>query len=456
MSYDGKRENSIAVSSSAVSTFSSTTEPLRHDLQTIYDQLPVALALIDPRLRFTIINHYLANLFGKTGAALIGRPVSELFPDEQLDLTSAIDYARRRQPIPTSVLYCKESQQVFSIRLQATYDAQDNVSGLLLVVFEFSDQQIAGSALRESQEHYRNLVELNPQIAWTANPTGQVLDISRQFEKITGYSADIALGDSWLSCIHQDDRQRAVDSWDLAIRQGTPFDMELRLRHTGRGWSWMRTRAAASYDSAGNIVRWYGSSEDIHERKLLELKLVKANRRLEIQARTDALTRLPNRREFKKVFTQEFIRSRQLQAPLGLIMIDIDHFKLFNDGYGHLAGDACLRLVARALQKSFRRSVDLVARYGGEEFAAILPNTHEAGICLVAQQIMTAIDKLSIRHFDSNTKQITVSLGLTVYHPDQHPDDIEQADILSAADRALYLAKHKGRNQFCLMSIADI
>ncbi|SUP97659.1 diguanylate cyclase [Yersinia ruckeri] len=231
--------------------------------------------------------------------------------------------------------------------------------------------------------------------------------------------------------------------------------MEVRFCHVERGWNWMRLRATPSLNSNGEVTCWYGTAEDIHERKLLELKLLKANRRLEIQARTDSLTKLPNRREFKKVLTHEFLRAKRTETPLALLMIDIDYFKNFNDHYGHISGDACLRLVARALRKSLKRGTDIVARYGGEEFAAILPDTDQAGAALVAKHILESIRLMGIKHIDSQFQKVTISIGVSFYHPRIHSTGIEQSHLLLAADKALYFSKNNGRNQYNIEKLPE-
>lgn len=311
------------------------------------------------------------------------------------------------------------------------------------------------AALRSSKEHYRNMVELNPQIPWTAAPDGRITDISSRFEKITGFTRKQALEDEWVRTIHTEDRHIALVSWEHSLRTGESLDIEIRFCHVEKGWNWMRIRATPSLDTDGNVICWYGTAEDVHERKLLELKLVKANRRLEIQARTDSLTKLPNRREFKKVLSHEFLRAKRTDTPLALLMIDIDYFKNFNDHYGHVSGDACLRLVARALRKSLKRSTDIVARYGGEEFSAILPDTDEAGAALVAKHILESIRIMGIKHADSEFQKVTISIGASFYHPLVHSPDIDQSHLLLAADKALYFSKNNGRNQYNIQKLAE-
>jgi two-component system, cell cycle response regulator len=164
-------------------------------------------------------------------------------------------------------------------------------------------------------------------------------------------------------------------------------------------------------------------------------------------ANIDGLTQIPNRRCFDRVLQQEWKRLRREQAPLSLILCDIDFFKLYNDHYGHLAGDDCLKQVAQAIQQSVHRPADLAARYGGEEFAVILPGTSAEGAFQVAAQIQAALAKLSLPHGRSLvSRTVTVSMGVATLTPAL---EFSPEELIGAADRALYSAKSEGRNQYC-------
>ncbi len=175
------------------------------------------------------------------------------------------------------------------------------------------------------------------------------------------------------------------------------------------------------------------------------IELKRARDTLARLATTDGLTGLANRRSFDDRLAAEHRRLSRGGGELSLILLDIDHFKLFNDTYGHLAGDDCLRQVGRALQGVVRRPADLAARYGGEEFACILPETDAAGVLAIAEQVRTAIAGLNIPHAASRTSDhVTASLGVvTVVCTPEQP----VGDIVAAADAGLYRAKETGRNR---------
>lgn len=161
----------------------------------------------------------------------------------------------------------------------------------------------------------------------------------------------------------------------------------------------------------------------------------------------DGLTEIPNRRFFDEQFADEWSRALRTRTVLSLIICDIDYFKDFNDHYGHLVGDDCLRAVAHELEVHARRAGDSVARFGGEEFAIILPGTGAEDAMSLAEQIRTGVKSLGIAHAGSHVSdQVTISMGVASIIPslDSKPDQ-----LLRRADEALYSAKHRGRDRVC-------
>ncbi|WP_318769706.1 diguanylate cyclase [Tepidimonas sp.] len=170
-----------------------------------------------------------------------------------------------------------------------------------------------------------------------------------------------------------------------------------------------------------------------------------ANRRLEAFSRIDGLLGIANRGYFEQRLREEVARHARQRRPLALVMVDVDHFKRYNDRYGHQAGDACLRAVAQALGTVVRREPDLLARYGGEELVALLGDTDLAGACVVAQRAVAAVQALGLRHEASDTAAVvTISAGAAALVP-QGPEDA--ARLVQQADTALYAAKRSGRNR---------
>ncbi len=181
----------------------------------------------------------------------------------------------------------------------------------------------------------------------------------------------------------------------------------------------------------------------LREMTLLYARVADLNDRLEQMAVTDGLTGLANRRHFNQTLDREWRRARREIDLVSLLMIDIDHFKGYNDRLGHLAGDECLRRVARAIGSCVRRPLDLAARYGGEEFAIVLPGTDAAGALAVAQRVREAVAAVALPHPDTG-KPVSVSIGIATLRP--IADDAETL-LIAASDEALYRAKSAGRDR---------
>ena len=184
---------------------------------------------------------------------------------------------------------------------------------------------------------------------------------------------------------------------------------------------------------------------DITERKQTEAAIQKANQELQRLAITDGLTQVANRRQFDEYLHSQWQKLVRENATLSLIVCDIDYFKLYNDNYGHQAGDECLRVVAKAISRAVKRPADLVARYGGEEFAVILPHTDELGAIAVAENIAEEVQKSKILHSESTVSEyVTLSIGIASTNPSS---EYTPEVLFSVADKGLYEAKKQGKNR---------
>ena len=185
--------------------------------------------------------------------------------------------------------------------------------------------------------------------------------------------------------------------------------------------------------------------------KQLEMSrdLAAANRELEKLSRQDGLTGIANRRYFDSYLVTELRRGVRDRQPLSLILSDVDHFKAYNDCYGHQAGDDCLRRVALALSSTSRRPADLAARYGGEEFAIVLPGTVSDGAVDVAKAVSRAIDGLAITHARAADQKITLSQGIVSLILEK---ETSSEELIQRADQALYQAKQQGRNRYVVFA----
>ena len=195
---------------------------------------------------------------------------------------------------------------------------------------------------------------------------------------------------------------------------------------------------------SGEVSGIVGALRDISATKEIEDQLSQANQRLAALADRDWLTGLANRRVFNDALFREWNAAKRGQSCVGLIMIDVDWFKPFNDRYGHPAGDECLRQVGAAIATAIHRPRDLAARYGGEEFVVLLPDTDESGTGVVAECIRQAVFRLAITHVDNSNGVVTVSAGVASIEACSHE---KPALLVGLSDRALYRAKEAGKNK---------
>lgn len=193
--------------------------------------------------------------------------------------------------------------------------------------------------------------------------------------------------------------------------------------------------------------------EAFRELRELQKELEAKNAELQRLSAIDGLTGIPNRRSFDEYIEKEWGRAVREETCLSLLLIDIDFFKKYNDGYGHQGGDDCLQKVAAALAGTMRRASDMVARYGGEEFAVVLPNTDLEGAMVIAEELRQSVEKLALKHEFSDAGDIvSISLGAAGIPP-QCGDD--PASLIALADEALYGAKAAGRNRVCAAKKGD-
>jgi len=231
-----------------------------------------------------------------------------------------------------------------------------------------------------------------------------------------------------------------------ALRAGSEGGtLEYRERKRGGEYFWVEGSLRVYRDPAtGRPIGYLNLVRDITERKRSEENLQSAYRAMETLVVVDALTGIANRRRFDDALAAEWRRASREGSKLSLLLIDADHFKRYNDTYGHVRGDSCLKQIAEAALDVVLRPGDLVARYGGEEFAVILPGTDELGAKGVAEEICQAIRNRRLPHEGNAPGIVTVSIGCATIIPQRGKS---AQDLIEAADQALYRAKGRGRNR---------
>ncbi len=229
-----------------------------------------------------------------------------------------------------------------------------------------------------------------------------------------------------------------------AAEHGTSYDLELPFITAQGNARWVRTQGLAVLED-GKPVRLLGAFQDITEKKTVALEMHRLNEQLTRLSTTDALTDVGNRRLFDQTLKTEWARASRRGEAIGLLMIDIDHFKEYNDHYGHPAGDACLRQVARMIGEAVRRGGELVARYGGEEFALLMPGADLEQARRAAERCWQIVADAKIEHRASSTSAwVTISIGVA---SQPAAAGIDCGVLVEIADAALYRAKRCGRGR---------
>jgi diguanylate cyclase (GGDEF)-like protein len=320
---------------------------------------------------------------------------------------------------------------------------------------------VAMAAARESQ-HWLLLAEKIARVGhWRYALVDQSLTWSDEVFTIFGLAPGGCTPDAALffSLIAPEDRDRAMAGFTRAIEGVSPFEFTVRVLPASQEAGYVTARGIPEIDEAGVVVALFGVLVDVTAQKQVEEELKSAaqaseiaNKALDRLARHDALTRLPNRRFFDEKIALEFKRAAREMQPVGLVMVDLDYFKSYNDHYGHPAGDTCLLLVARAIGAVPQRPADMVARYGGEEIVVMLPNTDLAGTELVADMLVQAVRALKLPHEGHPDGIVTISCGAAVFEPSGDPPVVLK--LIERADQALYAAKRGGRNRMVSQAIA--
>ena len=331
--------------------------------------------------------------------------------------------------------------------------------------------------LRQSQGRYLAILEDQTELICRSGPDGALTFVNEAYCRFFGKTRQELLGRAFLPAFPGEDGLILARHLASLSRDNPIGVIEHRVVLDGGQVRWLKWTTRAIYDSRSDFAEFQSVGRDVTERRQAEDQLREARDHLEqrVTRRTaaleeanqrlaqvvgelqtaqdeqrrlsfqDGLTGVANRRFLDQQLDHEWRRAARERSCLAVVMVDIDQFKLYNDTYGHLAGDDCLRRVAEALAHALRRPADFLARYGGEEFAAVLPGTSLEGALALAEQMRAQVEGLAIPHASSTVASVvTVSLGVAAALP--HNGDQPQI-VLAAADAALYQAKQRGRNR---------
>ena len=294
---------------------------------------------------------------------------------------------------------------------------------------------------------YKTLLESTKAIPWKIDwSTLKFSYVGPQIESLLGWSPSSWVSvEDWAARMHPEDRAWVVDFCVAQSKAGTDHEADYRALTKEGDYVWIRDVVHVVRNECGDVEALVGFMFDISERKKTEERLITLQKELEDLSFKDGLTGVANRRMFDSTMEVAWADARRQQHPLSLILLDIDYFKQYNDHYGHIQGDDCLKRVGKILGSVATRPRDFIARFGGEEFVLILPETDAASARAVAERCRSLILKEQIPHEKSQVSPfLTVSLGMGTIIP-AHED--EPTGFIEGVDRLLYQAKQNGRNR---------
>lgn len=317
-----------------------------------------------------------------------------------------------------------------------------------MLTWQFRRRHRMEATLREREAYFRLLTENIADVVILLDPRGTLRYVSQSVELMLGYKPEELIGQPCFDLVHPEDKDSVREA---AGQMAGPAGAStvFRVFRADRSIAWVEVNfKLASMPIAGANNGFVGVLRDVSERKRMEDELTKLNGRLSQLATTDGLTGLTNRRTFDAFLRREYETAEQL----AVILFDIDHFKGFNDTYGHQAGDRCLQSVAKVIGDAADQARGLSARYGGEEFVVVLPGVTEEGAIKIAESIRLQVRALSIENSSSDRGQVTVSAGLA----SKSTSTLDEAALVGEADTALYEAKRAGRNRVVSRASMDI
>ena len=339
---------------------------------------------------------------------------------------------------------------------------------LFPLIVSLAEGRKAHQASEELQNRLRLLMDHSSDVIVLTDLDGRRLYVSPAVREVVGVEPEDFLRRTWRDYVHALDHDTIGAQLEEAQQERASRTLVFRANHGAGNMVWIEAHMKHFRDRAFDLMQVEKDSglkrncgpqgdegfvvtlRDITARRRAELELESANAELASLIRKDSLTGLANRRRFDEVLQEAWARALAGGWPIAVLMIDVDHFKQFNDCYGHQRGDLCLRDVAGAIVSGLFHPDDVAARYGGEEFAVILPKTSTDNAALVAERIRRAVHDLKRPHMATQLGILTVSVGVAAAHPVTHGDPLA---VVRAADQALYTSKDEGRNRTTLLDV---
>ncbi len=412
-------------------------------LSNLIGQANLAYIEADVDLRISSWNQCAKKMFGYTEDETFGRFLNEIIPIPKRDLSKCKE---------TQTQTCAyENVRGEKLQIKMYYAPIMNTKGEKLGVAVLCKDISARLKDRESlklqEQNLKDIFGFAPIGIYHVNLEGQVDSANPEYAWMLGYESAEALTEQVTDFAEQlfYVKEKAEEFLFALNEAEEVIRFRCQLKKKDNTFVWAQCYAKTTRDETGRRNGFNGFSIDISETVRTEREINSVNKKLKMLSVVDGLTQIPNRRRFDEYLNSEWKRHFREKDNISLILCDIDFFKLYNDNYGHQAGDECLKEVAAAINGCAGRSADLAARYGGEEFVVILPNTGEQGAMEVAEEVRLSVKNLQIDHEKSKVcDHVTLSLGVATLLPG---NENSAEELVAMADGALYEAKENGRNQ---------
>lgn len=423
-------------------------------LQVTLKSMDQGMIVVDRDGTLPICNRRAMELLELPPALVQARPTAEAVLAHQL-LSNDFDNLPKGERERVLKQACEFTPGVYERRrpngkvIEVRTSALDN-GGFVRTYSDVTERKAAEAKLKASEARYRMLADSSSDMIFKLDRKFAQQYVSPASFEILGWHPEELLGKSPIGMVHPDDADDVAGVYAEVLAGLERAAVTNRIWHRNGTWVWVEAELRLTRDSqTGEPDGILGSLRDISARKHAEEQLAAAVDQLERLALQDGLTGLANRRHLDSTFEREFARARRTMKSIAVLLVDVDHFKAYNDRYGHLEGDACLQAVAKVIRAQTKRPADFVARYGGEEIAILLPEVNLTGAQEVARSICDAVRNQAIAHEAHEAGVVTVSVGVAAAVP---AGDDQPLQLLDQADRALYRAKTTGRDRvevFC-------
>jgi diguanylate cyclase (GGDEF)-like protein/PAS domain S-box-containing protein len=387
--------------------------------------------------KILLANKAFASMTGYPGKRLLGMDFKSLLPPEETAFLEKIRKMRARRDFDLHLLHRDGATRLF-LRTSLRRIRYDGEAAVLGVARDISEQKRTIEALRQSEEKYRTLFEESRDAIAFTDRDGTIRDVNRATLDLFGYNKEqmtrMKFQHLYMDPADVERFQREIE------KKGSLRDHEVTLRKKGGESMHCLLIATQRRSEDGTIVGYQGIVRDMTAQKALEEALRESERRYKDLSITDDLTGLFNQRHFYNQLRAEIDRIQRYKHPLALLLIDVDNFKIYNDTYGHLAGDKVLARLGAVIRGSIRRT-DSGYRYGGEEFTVILTETRGRDAGVAAERLRKSFADEIFFPVPLEPVRVTVSIGIADYHEGE-----EIASFVKRADQNMYEAKSKGKN----------